>query len=221
MNFLQLAQQLRQETGTQGTGPASVTEQAGEYKRLVDWVNLAYIEICNKWLDWKFLWAETTVQLVGTTRDYAWPAGAAIVNEDSFFIGDRKLSPIPFEVYRVNRPEFDGQTGEPDAFTIQPNGMLRFFPTPAVNAVVHLEMQRFGQRMAANTDMPLIPANYLDAVMWRGKMFWAEHEEAAEQYQSALTNFNQAMQRLEAAQLPSREFAHGRVQGAEITVRAE
>ena len=220
MNFLQLARQLRQETGTQGTGPTTVVGQSGDYKRIVDWVNLAYIEICNKWLDWKFLWDETTLDLVAGTRDYVAPAGVAIVNEDAVYIGTRKLDPIPYEHYRESRSDFDGQTGEPADFTILPNGKLRFFPTPGTSAVVSLEVQRFGQRLVTDADQSLIPGNYLDTVLWRGKMFWAEHEEAPEQYQQALANFNQAMLRLEAAQLPSREYAHGRVQGADIVVRA-
>lgn len=49
MNFLQLCQRARERCGMQGSGPAAVTGQVGEYLKLVNWVNESWLEIQNHW----------------------------------------------------------------------------------------------------------------------------------------------------------------------------
>lgn len=222
MNWLESARKLRQETGTAGTGPVTTVGQTGEYKRLVDWINVAYAEIQNKWMDWRFLWAESTVSLVGSTRDYTLNSECVMPNEDSFFIGDEKLHYVHFDDYRRNRPVYDDMgTGTPEFFTILPNEKVRFFPTPAAVGTVNYEYQRGGLQLAEDASTPLIPARYHMAIIYKAKMYWAEFEDAPNEYKLAEINFNRWMLALEANQLPSREFAHGRVEGAEITVVPE
>jgi hypothetical protein len=218
MNFLQLAQRLRQETGTSGAGPSTVTNQIGDYKRLVDWINLAYQEIQNKWLDWKFLWAEGEITVVTTTRDYDLPTDCAMLNEDSVYLAGKKLEYVPYDLFRRDKDSWD-QPGEPSHFTLLPNDTFRLLPTPVVTGgTVRFEYQRSGMQMVANDDSPLIPPRYHDTIIWRAKMFWAEFEHADAEYRAALQNFQQAMLRLEANQAPTREYAHGRVLGADIVV---
>lgn len=223
MNFLQLTQELRQEVGYAGLGPTAVTGQTGDYAKLVSWVNRAYQEIQNKWLDWKFLWASGSITLALNTGLYDAPATNGMINEDSFYIGTTKLTLVDYEEYRQMKGLYDSlATGTPREFTIRPDGKLLFFPAPnlaAVGKVVNFEYQKAGTKLAIETDNPLIPPAYQDTILWRAKMYWAEFEEAQPQYQQALSNFTQAMFRLEAAQLPSHEFAHGRVQGANIVIR--
>lgn len=222
MNYLQLAQRLRQETGTAGSGPITVVDQTGEYLRLLNWVNAAYAEIQNKWMDWRFLWAESTVSLVAATRDYTLASGCVMPNEDSFYIAGEKLQYVHFDDYRRDRDSYDDQPADvPTAFTILPNEQVRFFPTPAAVGTVNYEYQQGGVQLAANGDLPLIPARYHLAIIYRAKMLWAEFENASIEMQAAAQSYNIWMLALEANQLPSREFAHGRVEGADIRVVAE
>lgn len=223
MNFLELAVRLREETGTSGTGPITVANQVGEYKRLVNWVNQAYLDVQNKWMDWRFLWKESTVTMVITTSDYSLAADCVMPNEDSFYIDGNKLDPIDFDTYRRDRGAFDDMgTGTPQYFTIMPNEKIRVFPTPAATgAVLNYEYQRGGLQMSGNTDLPVIPARYHDVILWKAVMMWAAFENADVELKVGQFNYDAAMLRLEANQLPSREFAHGRVQGAEIVVCTE
>lgn len=222
MNYLGLAQKLRQITGTAGDGPPDVVGQTGEYLRLVNWVNDAYAEIQNKWLDWKFHWAEGQIvvgPLVAGNPIYAPPADARILNEDSFYIGETKLDYVTFEDYRLVKPQYTGMTpAKPSEFTIRPDGQVIVFPSPDAIYTIDFEYQRGVHALVSGTDAPLIPADYHETIWWRAKMFWAEFEEAGEQYKTALTNFNLAMLRLEAQQLPAQEYGQGRVQGADIVV---
>lgn len=223
MNFLQLSQRLRQETGTAGTGPVTVIAQTGEYKRLVDWINMAYAEIQNRWMDWRFLWAEATVTMVISQRDYTLNAECVMPNEDSFYIAGEKLTYVSWDDYRRERDTYDSITaGTPEFFTIMPNESVRVFPTPAASgAVLNYEYQKGGQQLTLDASSPLIPARYQLAIVFKAKMYWAEFENAELEYKTAQQNFNVWMLALEANQLPSREFAHGRVEGSDIVVTPE
>ena len=68
MNFLQIAQRIRQEMGTGGLGPSTLLSQFGEDKQYTDWTREAYIDVLNYARDWDFLWKEIIglVVLVGT-----------------------------------------------------------------------------------------------------------------------------------------------------------
>lgn len=65
MNFLALAQRVRQECDAAGTGPSTVSGQTGELKNIVDWTAEAYRQICQ--LNngaWKFLESDFSVNTV-------------------------------------------------------------------------------------------------------------------------------------------------------------
>ena len=59
MNFLQLVQRLRSETKATGTTVTSVLNQSGEYARLVNWINDAWLDIQSAHTDWG--WMRTSV----------------------------------------------------------------------------------------------------------------------------------------------------------------
>lgn len=52
MNFLQIAQRIRQEMGTGGLGPSTLLAQFGEDKQYTDWTREAYIDVLNYARDW-------------------------------------------------------------------------------------------------------------------------------------------------------------------------
>jgi len=56
--------------GIAGTGPAAVTNQTGEAKRIVDWTAAAYDWICAKRDNWKFLRSTAYVDTVADDEDY-------------------------------------------------------------------------------------------------------------------------------------------------------
>ena len=219
MTFLELCQRLQRETGTGGSAMTEVTGHTGALQRIVDWINSAYKDIQNKWLDWKFLWAEGTIALVNGTRDYDPPANTALLLEDTFFIGDEQLEYVPHEVYRRDRPAHDGETGTPTSFTILPNGKVRVFPTPTASGTVNLEYQKTGLAMSVKTETPVIPTAYQDVVWILGKWYWAVFEESELEIRAADILYQAALKRLEANQLPNRE--QGRARSVPIQVVPE
>jgi hypothetical protein len=58
VNFLALVQRLKTECGVSGSTPTSVVSQTGEYGRLVNWINTAWMDIQMMRQDWD--WMRTT-----------------------------------------------------------------------------------------------------------------------------------------------------------------
>lgn len=86
--FLQLVQRLRTETKASGTTVTTTVNQSGEYARLVNWVNDAWLDIQSTYTDWGWMRSDVTFQTVtnrpintiaqiGITNFGAW-------NRDSF-----------------------------------------------------------------------------------------------------------------------------------------
>jgi hypothetical protein len=64
VNFLQLVQRLRTETKASGSSITSVVNQTGEYGRLVDWINDAWLDIQSERTDWEWMRATATFPTV-------------------------------------------------------------------------------------------------------------------------------------------------------------
>lgn len=64
MNFLELVQRLRSETKASGTTVTSVVSQAGEYARLVNWINDAWLDIQSAHTDWGWMRSDVTFPTV-------------------------------------------------------------------------------------------------------------------------------------------------------------
>ena len=220
MTFLELCKRLRQETGYQGTGPVTVVGQQGDLKRIVEWVNQAYLDIQNKWQDWRWLWTEGQQATTADVADYAPPADLAVYSEDTLRIGDESLCYVTFQHYRRDRERYDEMTpGRPWSFTILPNRSLRLFPTPDAAYNVDYEYFRAPVPLVENADEPLMPARYHEVIIHRARVYWAAFENAPSELQVADALFSEAMTRLEASELISQEMPHGRTTGIDIVVR--
>ena len=55
MNFLGLVTRLVQESGASGAGPTTTVNQVGEYGRMVNWVQDAWLDIQSEQQNWEFL----------------------------------------------------------------------------------------------------------------------------------------------------------------------
>lgn len=225
--YLALVQRVRQETGTAGTGPTTVVSQSAQLAQLVTWTAQAYLDVCNKWDDYTFLWAEDTATLVADTRDYTLAGDLRAMNEDSLYLfgGDlpaegQKLDYIEYDLFRRNKVA-TSETGVPSCVTRLPSGEARLIPTPDDSYTFEYEYWREPVPLSGDTSTPEFSSLYEDCIIWRACWYWASFNEA--QLEAAAFNFNfeQAMLRLEARYLPSSERYHARSEGADLVVRAE
>lgn len=225
--YLQLVQRVRQETGTAGTGPTTVESQKGQLAQLVSWVAQAYLDILNEWHDWKFLWAESTLDCVVGQPDYALQSNLRRINEDAVYltggtlgVDKQPIGYIEYDQYRRNKGWHAGR-GTPAHFTIKPDGKIKLLPAPDDTYTVEYEYWKTPTPLVGNTDNPLFDSVYDNAIVWRAVMYWAGFNEAEAEFQKASFYFEQAKAALEAKFLPAMEQYHGRSEGIDIVVRPE
>ena len=79
MNFLGIVTRLVQESGASGAGPTTTVNQVGEYGRMVNWVQDAWLDIQSEHQDWEFLRTTCSFPTVSGSPFYT-PAQANATN---------------------------------------------------------------------------------------------------------------------------------------------
>lgn len=210
-SYLQLCQRVRQEAAISGTGPSAVTGQTGQYAAVVSWVARAWLEIQNEYTNWNFLWDELTFDTVAATQAYT-PQKNGLDpkrysedmhlykkvdgTDDSAWL--KQLSWAKFkDTYTVGEQE----SGRPKYFAYKPNNMIAFYPIPDDVFTATVEFYRPPQVLTAGTDVPLIPSEFEDAIIYKALMYWAEYSDATEVFQGSSMNYDRIMNRMMEEQL--------------------
>lgn len=217
MNYLSLCQRLRQEAGLSGTGPASVLNQTGEMKRIVDWIAAAYEDIQNLYATWKFLREDFSFSTIASTQDYT-PAAVSITEFASWIKRDIRiyssvtdetfLEYQPWEVFR--EAYFFGshrsQTGRPTVVTVRPNNTLTLWSIPDAVYTVNGEYYKSAQVMSANADTPVIPSRFQLIIVWKALTYYGAYAGAEEKYAHGSNEYKRLISLLEFDQLEDFTF---------------
>lgn len=193
MTFLELAQELRKEAGVSGTGPATVVSQSGELKRLVDWVNDAWEAIQNEQDDWLWMRSDFTYAMpalqqtmtaaqAGITAFGRWWEKTLRCYATSIGVSDeQKLIYKPWDEFRDMyllgaRPA----ATRPAHFTIKPDDSIMVGPQNDVAYTFVGEYQKSASRMAADADVPGMPADLVMLIVWDALVLYGTYESASE-----------------------------------------
>lgn len=187
MNFLQLCQKLRQEVGISGTGPTTVSNQTGQYKQVVDWINEAWLYIQTMRNNWRFMWQEFTQDVTGASQDYT-ITGARKLDLDSLVIYEKAigvsdktvLTYVPYGEFRHKYRRTTATTERPTEFTVLPNGKVALNYLPKTTYTIAGDMYRAVQTLSVNEDIPYLPAEYHNAILYQAMMYYADKEDASE-----------------------------------------
>jgi len=216
MNRLQLCQRLRQEVRISGSGPTTTLGQAGEYKKIVDWIDAAYEDIQNLHSTWMFLQFPYSFNTIVGKKDYT-PTEAGLtalafwkVQRESdvrcyYAVGDEQILDYhPWdefrEVYLIGSSR--ATTGRPGKFTIQPNNTMSFDVIPDRIYAINGEYFKKPVSMAADADEPLFPSQYHMAIVYRAMMFYGADYAANEKYTHGQNEYKKILRKLEQSQLP-------------------
>jgi hypothetical protein len=224
MNYLELVKRLRQECGVAGNGPVSVQGQIGEAKRLVDWINSAYLEIQGMADDWGFLKADFSFNIVPGVGDYTVSGGPGVGagltdlrywHRDTFRIYDPAIG-INDEQFLVeweenvfrNTYRFQNQTpSKPSVFAVDTRGKeLRFGPEPDRVYTVYGEYQRVPQNLLNDDDVPLLPSHLHILIVYKAMEYYGLYEAASEVLARGERMFRSLKNQLEREQLPMISF---------------
>lgn len=215
MNFLELCQRTRQELGVSGTGPASTSRQVGHYKKIVDWVQDAHLEVQESLALNGYAMAWATVPLTDGVDTYdpdaQWGLQVKRLAPDSLCV-----QPVGNPARRTHlveaswdwmRARVASPTGTPSAYAARPDGKIVLWPTPGDQLELHIEYERKSLPLASNTDVPWLPTEYHMAIVWRAVMFGTAHDEDLALFQSAKSNHAAIMSRVARQQLPTMEVS--------------
>lgn len=222
MNFLELAQRLRQECGVAGTGPLSTQNQIGEAKRLVDYINTAWLEIQGLHDNWNFMrWPFEFDTVAGGTGDYTPSGGPGVGAGLSDFRywhcetlrAQRKSIGLPDQQwlvqweYQVLRDTYRFNvnveiTGRPVVFAVKPNGKaLMFGQIPDDVYTITGEYQSIPKPLVGDSDEPTIPTHLHMVIVYKAMEYYGMYEAASEVIARAKVGYSQLMNILEREQL--------------------
>lgn len=225
--YLQLAAKLRQECGASGTGPSATTNQVGEYKRLVEWIAEAYVNIQNKHRgNWRWLRSEFTFDTTTNDDEYAFgdvtdSIDSAVIDRFARWIpGDMKvyltsagvgtqswLTYMPWDDWKRIFQIGTQNSGSPIWVTIDPRNRIRLGPKPNGIYTVTGEYMKAAQVLAADADTPEMPASFHQLIVYEAMQYYASFESAPEVWQRAKESHARMMRDLEVDQLPPPQFA--------------
>lgn len=201
MTFLELCQRYRQEVGAAGSGPAAVTGQNGEYKRLIDWIVQAWREIQMDEARWFFSWAQASVDVDASFRDYSPPTNMGVWDATTLYLGEQKLAAMDWDVFKVRYRE-DSQAPVPTVITQLPDGTLRLDTTPSAAGKLTFDYFRTPQELVNASDTPRLPKQYHMLIVYRAMQYYALYENAPEVMSAARRGDEELLDKLMQRQTP-------------------
>lgn len=216
LNFLQMVQRLRQESGTTGSAPTTTVNQVGDIKRLVDWVASAWLDIQNEKPDWFFMRQAISFNTVAGQQVYtAAQCGVTTFGNfktDSFRFyrvaaghpSELLLDYLRYDDFR-NVHLFGANRDRvqlPINFSVDPSKNFIIGPTPDDIYNVNGEGFAMPTELAQDADRPTMPSQYHMAIVWRALMYYGQYEAAPEAYSHGQNEYTRLMRRLYADQAP-------------------
>jgi len=222
--FLELTQDLRREVGISGTGPASVLGNTGELERLVNWIKNAYIEIQNRHGgNWRFMRSDFTIDTTVGQDEYVFSdftdiADASAIsrfsswrfkeyrNPPKIFLtsagvgGQTWMSSVRFDPFENIYSIGTQNDARPFHITITPQDSVKIGPAPSEIYTVTGEYYKSAQILAADSDVPEMPPQFHQLIVYEAMKKYAGFESAPEVMARAHAEGNRVMRQLEVNQ---------------------
>ena len=209
MNYLELCQAVVREGAiTPGDGkPSTVKEQTGRMRLVADWVNRANKSIQSERNDFSFRVREVDfnvdptddyLRLIDTHSDIESinEMTASVRNED----GTRLIAPVPWRQFRYDRLYSLPKTeGLPTQYSYDTAGDIHLIPRPVNPCIFRCEVKLGPQIMTEDTDVPYIPVQYHDVIVYRALMYFYEYDESQIQLETATRHYGEWMDKLVSA----------------------
>lgn len=196
MDFLALCQRVRQESGIADSGPSNVTGQIGDLKRMVDWVNEAYMRVQSFRDDWEWLWTSSTVSVIAGTAVYSLPATIENLIANTVYLDGKKLSSMSYEDYRERHQTL--VSGTPSSFAIRPDGKIALNADPDASGTLSFEAYTKPVYFTQNIDAPLFDERFHMILVWSALLDYALFDEAPELVTKAQVKYQNLLAELSA-----------------------
>lgn len=217
MNFLQLVQRVHEKCRVSGTPPQSVTgTQSADVRRLISWTNDAWMDIQNDRPNWSWMRRSTSFQTAEGQASYTVAQTGAdgfgnwnmdtfrVYQTDAGLASEIMLEEVEYDWWR-DTYQFSGFR---DARTIPvhvtqlPNHGIGLGPAPTAGLTITGDYYAVASEMAANSDIPGLPAQFHMAIVYRAMMFYGASEVAQEILNEGEIEFGRMMRRVQQRELP-------------------
>lgn len=221
MDYITLAQKLRQKCRVPGSGPVALTGQTAEYQRILSFVNEAWMEIQRLHTDWRFLRASATCTTVAGRTTYSPTTDFGLTdfgywaldyqNGDTFRNYDTAAgisSEIFMEVwdydwwrnaylYGALRSTYT----RPIGVALAPDNSLACGPITAAGYTLVGDYYRVPSEMDDAADVPSLPVQFHWAIIYKAMMMYAAGEAAPEVYDEGKEAYERIIRQIEFTQL--------------------
>ncbi len=208
MTFLELCQEVRQECGIQGSGPAAVTSQTGMLNRVVTWTAKADMLIQSLHSDWNFLWKEFASDTAVGNANITRPANLGIWDRESYALnkGTSTGLNLEWQTYTNLRKDTTEQIdSKPSTVCILPNGNLRFDCPSDIVYQFTAEYWSAPVELTENTQEPVYPARFNRLIIVRAMMYFFADIEAINEFNIAKAEYDELLVTLESYALPNQQ----------------
>lgn len=213
--FLQMAQEVVIEVLAAGTGPTSVLNQVGEYRRIVKFVCDADQEVQQETDQWRFMVRKFAFDTVAGSAEYfpeALPSPITDLRDwrrrtlKCYLLtgGLGNETPLTFmdyeDWYRLYNTGIQSPT-RPVHFTIGNSMEILLGPVPSDVYRISGEYQRAVTPLLADGDMPIYPAEFHMLPVYLAMMKYGRSTAASEVYADAERLYNKMISRMRRSQL--------------------
>lgn len=230
MTFLEICQSvhrwLRIGNALPGMVPDTVATTALPGVEIVNFVRSAWNDIQIDQPEWRFMAkrgeflttpsarAYDAATVRGQISDYdehlpMWQGVRCILMQrESVGIGDQqRCFYMTYERWRGDRDYGVRSIGRPSFYTVRPQQTIEFDPTPDVQYRVSLDYRVLPQILSVDGDIPLLPARYHDAIVWKAVMYYCLTRQNQDQiYQMAEREYDRIYGKMARTELPEPYF---------------
>lgn len=213
MNFLQLVQRAKRESGRLTAGPATVAAAAGRDALLVDWVNEAWRAIqMMPARNWRWMRRTALAALSPGQGSYT-PASLGIaalgyyarrtdayaptVFDPATLASEAPLSYLEYEQFRSAYIVGPQTSAWPQHWSTAPaDGSLLLGPAPATALSLRIDYYSAPQELSADADVPEMPAKFHPLIVWATMSQVAGFDAAPETLARAYDNYQRDLSAL-------------------------
>lgn len=226
MNLIELAREVKRESGLSGDGPVSGALARGNETRIIGWVRSAWrdIDLMHEAWSWRQASGQATTSGSMVLAPGAAGPGFAIASFAKWRLPTREYQPtayraadgaqaehpltfVPYDQFRRMFMVGVHLAAGLQYWSISPAGEFLVGPTPDSAHVVTADYIRGHVRLQADTDVPALPADFHELIVWRALREYGGFDAASEVYGRADRNLASGLPTLRQACLPTIRFA--------------
>jgi len=210
MTFLQLVQRVCRHANYKVA--SATTSQSGMAEKVVEWVNLSWLEIqgLRQW-DWMYAAMSSATTSTDTT-DYAapsdighWDLDAFKIYETSLGVSDQGFLKFkPWDEFETAHGLGTSDSGKPSVVTIVPwNKYIRLeVPPDSSGYTIDGYYWKTPTELSGDSDEPETPDAFEQLIIYKTMMHVADFEESDRMMRSAITNYERIMAQVMGSELP-------------------